>query len=224
MDIVEAINSRYSVRAFKPDPVPQEVLEDLLSVAQRSPSWANTQTWEFAVAGGSVMKELRETLAAKAFAQDERSPDIERPEWDSPFKERRNENGVRLYGLLGIKREDIEAQLNWFVSMYRFFDAPNAIFIYTEREISTWAMLNIGLVAQTINLAALNYGLGTIMLAAAISYPDVVRGLLKIPDSRQLVIAMAVGYPDETAAVNKFRSNRVPLSEICTWHGFVKVK
>ncbi len=220
MDIVEAINSRYSVRAFKTDPVPKEVLEKVLTAAQRAPSWANTQTWEFAVAGGEVMRELRETLANRAFAQDERYPDIERPEWNSSFKERRNENGRRLYDLLGIGREDVEAQLNWFVSMYRFFGAPNAVFIYTEKDISTWAIMNIGLVAQTLSLAALNYGLGSIMLAAGISYPDTVRSMLKIPDSKQLVIALAIGYPDENAAVNKFRTHRVPLDEICTWHGF----
>jgi nitroreductase len=220
MDIIEAINSRYSVRAFKPDPVPRQVLEKVLTAAQRSPSWANTQTWEFAVAGGDVMKELRETLAGQAFAQDERNPDIERPDWGPPFKDRSRENGRRLYGLLGIKREDVEAQLNWFVNMYRFFDAPNAIFIYTEKDISTWAILNVGLVAQTLSLAALDYGLGSIMLAAGISYPDTVRRMLKIPDSKQLVIALAIGYPDENAEVNKFRTYRVPLDEICTWHGF----
>jgi nitroreductase len=220
MDIIEAINSRYSVRAFKRDPVPKQVLEEVLTAAQRSPSWANTQTWEFAVAGGDVMSELRETLANQAFAQDERNPDIERPEWRSPFKDRRSENGRRLYDLMGIKREDVEAQLNWFVDMYRFFGAPNAIFIYTERDISTWAILNVGLVAQTISLAALNYSLGSIMLAAGISYPDTVRRMLNIPASKQLVIGLAIGYPDESALVNKFRTHRVPLSEICTWHGF----
>jgi len=220
MDIIEAIKSRYSVRAFKPDPVPRSVLEELLTVSQRAPSWANTQTWEFAVVGGEVMKNLRQTLAERAFGQDERNPDIKQPEWKDPYRARRSENGRRLYELLGIGRDDIEAQLNWFVSMYRFFDAPNAIFIYTDRDISTWAILNIGLVAQTICLAALDYSLGTAMLAAGISYPDTVRSMLHIPPTKQLVIAMAIGYPDPDAEVNKFRTHRVPLSEICTWHGF----
>ena len=113
----------------------------------------------------------------------------------------------------------MEAQLNWFVSMYRFFDAPNAIYIYTEKGVSNWTIFNCGLVTQTISLAALNYGLGSIMLAAGISYPDTVRKKLNIPESKQIVIAIAIGYPDNTAAVNKFRTERVPLSEICTWHG-----
>ena len=73
MDVIEAIKSRYSVRAFKAVPVPRKVLEELLTVSQRSPSWANTQTWEFAVVGGDVMKDIRETLAARAFSQDDRN-------------------------------------------------------------------------------------------------------------------------------------------------------
>ncbi|MGD0354114.1 MAG: nitroreductase [Dehalococcoidia bacterium] len=219
MDVLEAIKSRYSVRAFKSDPVPKKVLKELLSVSLRAPSWANTQTWELAVAGGDVMKDLKETMASRAFAQDERGPDIPRPEWISPYKERRRENGLRLYELLGIRRDDVEKQLNWFVEMYRFFDAPSAIFIFTERDVSVWAMMNIGLLAQTISLAALNYGLGSIMLAAGASYPDIVRKKLNVPYSRQLVIAMAIGYPDNDAAVNKFRTERVPLAEICSWHG-----
>ena len=219
MDVLEAIKSRYSVRAFKSDPVPKKVLEELLSVSLRAPSWANTQTWELAVAGGDVMKDLKETMASRAFAQDERGPDIPRPEWPSPYKERRRENGLQLYELLGIRRDDVEKQLNWFVQMYRFFDAPSAIFIFTERDVSVWAMMNVGLLAQTISLAALNYGLGSIMLAAGASYPDIVRKKLNVPHSRQLVIAMAIGYPDNDAAVNKFRTERVPLAEICSWHG-----
>jgi nitroreductase len=220
MDIIEAINSRYSVRAFKPAPVPREVLQALLTISQRAPSWANTQTWEFAAAGGTVMQELRETMAARAFAQDERGPDIPRPEWLSPYRERRRANGIRLYETLGIRKDDVERQLKWFVDMYRFFDAPNAIFIYTERDLSAWAMMNVGLVAQTISLAALNFDLGSIMLAAGAGYPDIVRRLLTIPESKQLIIAIAIGYPDPDAAVNKFRTERAPLSEVCSWHGF----
>lgn len=219
MDIINAINSRFSVRSFKPDPVPREALEELLTVSLRSPSWANTQTWEFSVVGGDVMKDLRETLAARAFAQDERAADIPYPEWTGKYKERRSRNGHRLYEFMGIDREDVEKQLNWFVGMYRFFDAPNAIYIYAEKGVSNWTIFNCGLMAQTISLTALSFGLGSIMLAAGVSYPDTVRQKLDIPESKQIVIALAIGYPDNAAKVNKFRTDRVPLSEVCTWHG-----
>ena len=220
MDVVEAIKTRYSVRAYKPEPVPKEILTELMEVALRAPSWANTQTWEFAIAGGEVMRELKQILAAKASAQDERYPDIPRPEWPSPYRERRRENGIRLYQLLGIARNDIERQLQWYIEMYRFFDAPSCIIVYIDRDLSVWALVNAGLIVQTIALAALNYGLGTAILAAGVSYPDEVRNILQIPESKQLVIGIAIGYPDTEAKLNSFRSSRVPLESVVTWHGF----
>ena len=220
MDVIDAIKARYTVRAYKPEPVPKGVLAELMEVALRAPSWANTQTWEFAVVGGEVMRELKQSLAAKASAQEERYPDIPRPEWPSPYRERGRENGIRLYQLLGISRDDTEKQLQWYVEMYRLFDAPNGIIVYTDRELSVWALVNVGLVVQSIALAALDYGLGTAMLAASVSYPDEVRRILRIPESKQLVIAIAIGYPDPEAKVNEFRSNREPLETMVTWHGF----
>jgi len=220
MDVIDAIKARYTVRTYKPEPVPKEVLTKLMEAALRAPSWANTQTWEFAIVGGEVMRELKQNLAAKASAQEERYPDIPRPQWPSPYRERRRENGVRLYQILGISRDNIERQLQWYVDMYRFFDAPNGIIVYTERELSVWALVNVGLVVQTIALAALDYGLGTTILAASVSYPDEVRRILKIPESKQLVIAMAIGYPAPEAEVNRFRSSHEPLEAMVTWHGF----
>jgi nitroreductase len=220
VDVIDAIKARYTVRAYKPEPVPKEILTELIEVALRAPSWANTQTWEFAVVGGEVMAALKQSLSAKASAQGERYPDIPRPEWPSPYRERRRENGIRLYQLMGITRDNIERQLQWYVEMYRFFNAPNAIIVYTDRDLNVWALLNVGLIVQTIALAALNYGLGTTILAAGVSYPDEVRGLLKIPESKQLIIAVAIGYPDLTAEVNRFRSTREPLESMVTWHGF----
>jgi Nitroreductase len=220
MDVIDAIKARYTVRAYKPEPVPKGVLTELMEAALRAPSWANTQTWEFAIVGGEVMREFKQILAAKASAQEERYPDIPRPEWPSPYLERSRENGIRLYQLLGISRDDMEKQLQWYVDMYRLFDAPNGIIVYTDRELSVWALVNVGLVVQTIALAALDYGLGTTILAASVSYPDEVRRILKIPESKQLVIAMAIGYPDPEAKVNEFRSNREPLEAMVTWHGF----
>ncbi len=220
MDVIEAIKARYSVRAYKPEPVPKEVLTELMQAALRAPSWANTQSWEVAIVGGEVMLELKQILGDKAAAQEERYPDIPRPEWPSPYQEWRRELGNQIYQLMGIGRNDTEKQLQWFVHMYRFFDAPNAIIVYTDRGLSEWALLNIGLIVQTIALAALNYGLGTTILASSVSYPDEIRRLLNIPNTKQLVLAIAIGYPDLEAKVNKFRSNRVPIDSVVTWHGF----
>ncbi len=63
MEVTAAIRSRHSVRAYKPDPVPRKVLEELLEVCIRAPSWANSQPWEFAILGGKVIEEVKKKLA-----------------------------------------------------------------------------------------------------------------------------------------------------------------
>ncbi len=220
MDVIKAIKTRYTVRSFKPIAVSKEIIEEMLQAVIRAPSWANTQTWEFAIVGGEVMEELKQILTAKALAQDERQPDIPHPDWPSPYRERSRENGLRLYQLLGIAREDRQKQLEWFTRMYDFFGAPNCIIVYTDKSLSEWALFNVGLVVQNITLAAIKYGLGTAILAAGVSFPDEVRSLLNIPKSKQLVISIAIGYPESQDQLNEFRSNRVPLDTIATWHGF----
>jgi nitroreductase len=94
------------------------------------------------------------------------------------------------------------------------------VIVYTDRDLSMWALVNVGLVIQTIALAALNYGLGTAILAAGVSYPDEVRSILQIPESKQLIVGIAIGYPNTEAKLNSFRSSRVPLESVVTWHGF----
>ena len=220
MDVIKVIKSRYTVRAYKSDPVPEYILRELMEVAIRAPSWGNTQTWEFAIVGGEVMEEIKQCLMGKLLAQEEICPDIPRPVWPSPYCDRRKDNGLRLYRLLGITRENAGSQLQWYAQMYGFFGAPNGIIVYTDKGLSPWALLNVGLVIQNMVLAAMNYGLGTAILAAVTSYPDEVGRILKIPQSKQLVAGIAIGYPEIEAKVNKFRSNRESLETLATWHGF----
>jgi nitroreductase len=60
MDVVEVIKERKSIRAFKPDPVPRDVLKQIVEQALRAPSWANTQPWEFAIVTGKQLKEVQD--------------------------------------------------------------------------------------------------------------------------------------------------------------------
>ncbi len=73
---------------------------------------------------------------------------------------------------------------------------------------------------QTIMLGALSFGLGTCAEAMVIRYPDVLRELLQIPESKLIVIGIAIGYPDTEAPIFKVRSPRQPLENLTTWHGF----
>ena len=98
MDIVEAIQQRKSIRAFRPDPVPQEILKEILELALRAPSWANTQPWEFAIVTGKKLKEIKKAFVEKA--EEEPNPDIPRPrEFPEPYDTRRRVLGRKVLEL-----------------------------------------------------------------------------------------------------------------------------
>jgi len=228
MDIVEAVNKRKSIRGFKPDPVPRAVLREIVELAQRAPSWGNTQPWQFAIATGKKLEEIRQACLEKAATGAADNPDIPRPrEFPQPYDARYRVVGRRVLELKGISREDKEKRRQWVLQGLRLFEAPCAIYIYTDRSfyqqgdaLNIWPVFDCGLVAQNIMLLATKYGLGTIPQIQAVVYPDALRKVLGIPDSKVIVLGVAVGYPDWDDPVNQLHSEREPLDNVCTWHGF----
>jgi nitroreductase len=222
MDIIEAINSRRSVRAFKPDPVPREILQAIMQSALRAPSWENSQPWEFAVLGGQAMSDFKTTIMAMMRAGEKPRLDIPWPKLSGRYLERAKEDGRRLFQELGIMKEDREAILRWRLSMSRFFDAPNGVVVYMDSSLGEWSLVDIGIALQSLMLAAWHYGVGSCALAAAVIYPDVLRSLLDIPESKRIVIGVALGYPDPLSPAARFCANRDHMDTMVRWHGFAQ--
>ncbi len=226
MDVIEAIKARKSIRAYKPDPVPKEVLRELLDVCQRAPSGGNTQPWEIVVLGGDVLEELKQGLVDKAIAGEPPHLELDfnisgesvRPY--GIYRERSMKTGRRMFELLGINRGDKEARLQWHLRHLRFFDAPNGIILYGERSLGLTSLISFGIMIQTIMLAALDYGLGTVAEFAVVEYPEVVRKILNIPESKILLVGLAIGYPDMEDKVNSLWTEREPLDNLAKWYGF----
>jgi nitroreductase len=227
MDIVEAINQRKSIRAFKSDPVPKEILKEIMELALRAPSYDNTQPWELAIVTGKKLEEIRQTFVEKAATADP-NPDIPLTrEFPQPYDTRRRALGRKVLELKGISREDREKRMWWLLQGLRSFEAPCVIYIYIDRSfyqqgdrLNIWPVFDCGLVAENIMLLATRYGLGTIPQIQAVVYPDVLRKVLGIPDSKLIVLGISVGYPDWDDPVNQLRSEREPLDNVSTWHGF----
>jgi nitroreductase len=227
MDIVEVIKERKSIRAFKSDPVPKAILAEIMELALRAPSWGNTQPWEFAIVTGEKLEEIRQAFVKKA-APEEDNPDIPRPrEFPEPYDTRRRVLGRKVLELKGISREDKEKRKWWVLQGLRLFEAPCVIYICIDRcfyqqgdRVNVWPVFDCGLVAENMMLLATQYGLGTIAQIQAVAYPDVLRKVLGIPDSKLIVLGIAVGYPDWNDPVNQLRSEREPLDNVGTWYGF----
>ena len=229
MNINEAILNRRSIRSFKPDPVPREVLEKLIETSRWSPSGSNTQPWEFMVLGGQVLDEVKGRLLKEMQPGPESNvqtptkahPDIAYPPMPEPYISRQRALGKQQEayqfppGTEGVKEKRAAQR----TSSIRFFEAPNAIIVYSNREICPRAFLGLGMVAQTISLAALSYGLGTCIMSMVTFWPEIYREMFKIPDDKLIAYGVAIGYPDMEARINNFSRTREPMDSFVQWYG-----
>jgi nitroreductase len=223
MYIEEAITSRKSIRKYKPDAVPKKILREILQIAQRAPSAMNTQPWEFIVITGEVLDNIKRVNVEKLNAGEPMQPDHLVVGWpqDSIYRQRQVELGKELFRLMKIPRLDKEKREKWMERGFRYFDAPAAIIITADRALTKEGpLLDIGAVMQNICLAALGFGLGTCIEDQGVLYPEVVREYAGIPDSKRLIMAITIGYPDWDFPANSLVSAREEIDTITTWCGF----
>jgi len=219
MDIGTTIRERRSIRKFTSDKIPQETIREVLEEAQWAPSWGNTQPWEIYVVTGEVLEKFKKANMQKLMEETVQHPDVPMPEkWPDALQQRYRGIGKSVLSALSIARDDVEARNRYYADMYGLFDAPCLIIACVDKDICLeYAMLDVGLLMQTICLLAHDKGLGTCMLAAAVRHPEIARELLPIPEDKVIVIGAALGYPDPDAPVNLFERERAGLDEFVTW-------
>ena len=224
MELQDAIRGRKSIRHFLPKPVARETLREILELAARAPSAENTQPWEFYVAAGEILDKIRAENVEKVRNAEMPPPEmhhilVERAK-GSIFRERQVQIGKELFRLMDIQRDDTAKRAAWRERGFRYFDAPAAIIVVADKSLPVeGTFLDVGGVMQTICLAALDFGLHTCIENQGITYSDVVRKHADIPDTKRLVIAVAIGYPDWDFPANKVESRREPIDNVITWRG-----
>jgi nitroreductase len=223
MDVIEAVKKRKSVRGYKPDPVPKETLQQILELASRAPSAMNTQPWEFTMLAGEVLEKVRRNNVEFLNSGVPPNPEHVVVGWpkESIYRQRQVDLAKQLFQLMDISREDKEKRAKWMERGFRYFDAPAAIIISTDRCLSeNGPLLDIGALIQTICLTALHFGLGTCIEDQGVAYPEVLRKYGCIPDSKRIIAVLAIGYPDWDFPANKVESEREPIKNLTTWFGF----
>jgi nitroreductase len=219
MELAAAIKGRRSIRKFKSQDVPKNIIKEVLEVARWSPSWGNTQPWSLYVLTGKTLAKfkemnLRQTLSGAAIASD--VPMLEK--WPDAMKARYGQLGKVVLSAQGIGRDDKAGRDKYYQNMVSMFDAPCMILACISRDnLVEYQMLDVGLIAQTVCLAAHDKGLGTCLLAAAARYPAEIRKIAAIPDNEKIVVGIALGYPDGSFPLNNFERERAGLDEIVHW-------
>jgi nitroreductase len=223
MDILDAIRKRKSIRGYKPDPVPKTVIREILEIASRAPSAMNTQPWEFAVVAAEPLRKIRQGCAEKLNAGEKMKPEHHVVGWtnDSIYRVRQVNLAKHIFQVMDIPREDKVKRAAWMERGFRYFDAPAAIIIFVDKTLSeTGPILDVGAVMQNICLAAMHFGLGTCIHDQGVLYPDVVKRYAGIPESKRLIIAISIGYPDEENIVNTVSTARESIESLTKWVGF----
>lgn len=221
MDVVEAIRARKSIRGYKPDPVPREILREIVDISLRTPSGMNTQPWEITVITGDVLDKISKGNIEMVNLGVAPHPEAPHKRFEGEYRQRQVDLAINIFKLMDITREDKEKRAQWSQRGNRFFDAPAAIILSMDKSLdgSAMSLFDIGAIMQTICLAALKYGLGTCIEDQGIMFPEVVRKHTGIPESKRIMMSIAIGYPDWDFPANKLETTREPVDNVITWCG-----
>ena len=221
MDVIEAIRARKSIRGYKPDHIPRDVLKEIMEIALRSPSTMNTQPWGITVVTGEVLDKIRQGNVEMLNSGEIPNPETPLPIFEGEYRRRQVDLAIQLFKLMDIARENKEKRTAWMERGYRFFDAPAAIILSMDKSLTTVELnlLDIGAIMQTICLVAVKYGLGTCIEDQGTMFPEVVRKYIGLPESKRIIVAIAIGYPDWEFPANRVESAREPMEDVVTWCG-----
>ncbi|MDY6929989.1 MAG: nitroreductase [Pseudomonadota bacterium] len=235
MEFSKTLYSRRSIRAFSDKPVSPQLIEDILSDALESPSSSNTQPYKVAVATGVACKQIgrelldkyqtinkfqRQPLPLKLFnalTSRARLDGDYRPilgKYPGIFQDGRMHTGKGLYEILGIKRGDRKARDEAMARNFIFFDAPVAIFVFIHPGMKYTALVDAGIMMQSLMLSATDRGLGTCPQGALGMWRSPLEKHFAIPDGYKLLCGLALGYPKEGEKVNAYRPEKISLDEL----------
>ncbi len=223
MSTIDTLNNlleaRYSCRAFRPDPVPQADLARIVDVARHVPSWCNAQPWQVEITQGEGTERLRRALLQTASAGTPPAPDLDWPSaYTGAYAERRRTCGFQLYDAVGIEKSDRAGRAAQMLRNYAFFDAPHVAIIHSPAELGPYGAMDTGGFVTAFTLAATALGIASIPQAAVAAYAPLLKEHLGIAEDRLVLCAISLGYADEDAPANAFRTERAGVADIIRWH------
>jgi nitroreductase len=216
MDLVKAIQERRSIRAYKPDPVPRERIEEILRSSIHAPSAINLQPWEFIVVTGEEKERLSRRLI-KAYQEKQIACS---PGNVKPLPKIYGKRGAKTLALMKPFFEEMEiTEIDQFINegSCRFYGAPAAILFCLDDSFPRTRMVDVGLALGYLALTAHEFGLGTCPIGLISAYEDEIKDLLNIPENKNVIIGLALGYPDWDVPINRFKSHRDDLEKFVRW-------
>ena len=223
MSYDEVVMGRRSIRGFKPDPVPLELIKEILTMAMRSPSSMNTQPWNFTVVTGEPLNLIRAGNTERNMAGIPHSREFRTgTAFEGVHRERQIGVAKQLFSAMGIARDDAPARMDWVLRGFRQFDAPVCVIITYDKTLSGSddTPFDCGAVSTALVNAAWSRGLGAVINSQGIMQSPVVREHAGIADDQVIMKAIAIGWPEESFPANAVVSERKSVEEAARFVGF----
>lgn len=217
MDAITALRERRSIRGFLPREVPREMLRKIIDDARWAPSSSNQQPWHFTAVGGQPLAALCEALRS-AHAKRRKGYD---PSRGSTIPEELVARTKKLFRELRPLLGSLGPEHRGFIESgsFRFYDAPAVVFMSMHQHLPPPRYMDMGMAAQNLMLSAHARGLGTCAIALTLLYADVLKTHVAIPAGHDIVLCLAIGYPDSDFPVNRFCASREDMKSCVTWVG-----
>ena len=216
MDIFTAMKERKSARAYLDKPVSKRDIEEIFVCAGLAPSAINLQPWEFIITHGEEKDRLVRCLnKARAERQVTCGPGTAKP-----LPEKFSRRSGKALEIMAPKISALGLDFNQFIEegSCSFYGAPLAVIVAIDRIFPQLRYLDVGLAVSYLLLAAHAKGLASCPIGLITAYADDIAQVLNIPEDKEIILGIALGYADETSPANAFRTERVGVKEIVTWY------
>lgn len=218
--MAKLLSARFGCRGFLPNLVPRSVVHRILTLAQLTASWCNTQPWQLVVTEGAGTERFRRALLDHATVHAGSSPaefDFPGPQYTGAYLERRREVGWQLYDSVGVSHGDRIGAARQALENFRLFGAPHVAIISTDRDLGAYGAVDCGAYVGNFVLLAQSLGIASIPQAALAHFSPFVRDYFGLRADRRIVCGISFGYQDAGHAANQFRTRRADLEEAVTW-------
>ena len=191
MPLGEAMFTQRAIRRFRKDPIPADVMQDIMQAAIRAPNGGNNQGWHFIVVQDEEMRRQLSELYHEAWWAKRADAGIMGPQ-DIPPGPGSMRSAMRLANEIG--------------------DAPVMVLVCATAK-GAQAAGSVIPAAQNMLLAARAFGIGGTIATLHPVVDERVHALFGIPDDAQVVYCMPFGYPRG----NFGPVTRKPLNEVCSY-------
>ena len=202
---------RHSARNFKSTPIPENTLREIISDSLLSPSWCNSQPWNIYVASGESLNNIRKMWMDKTGKQEKGYGDVS-PGHRTDFSKRSQNSMQEFFKKGGMSEDKVKAFEN---AISDLFNAPTVVYLTLNKGHTVYSVYDLGGIGFAIMLAAKEHGVDSVPAYELIKYPDVLRKYINIPDDEEIVIGIALGYENEEHFMNKYRSPRLKVDDVC---------